>query len=151
MTVSKLEKSMVPAVETLERENFSRPWRAEDFEYMVTDKNCAAFAALEGDTLVGYIGLSFGGELADIANVCVHKDYRRRGIADALMISAEREARDRGCTKLFLEVRASNTPAISLYKKSGFVQISVRPRYYDKPIEDALVMVKELKNENTCN
>jgi len=65
-------------------------------------------------------------------------------VGRALMIAAEEEGRRRGARLSTLEVRRSNTPAISLYIALGYRQIGVRPNYYAEEKEDAIVMVKQL-------
>ncbi|MFW6199889.1 MAG: ribosomal protein S18-alanine N-acetyltransferase, partial [Gemmatimonadota bacterium] len=81
------------------------------------------------------------GELADLA---VDPEYRGRGIGGFLVGRAVERARARGVRSLFLEVRASNERALSLYRSRGFHVISVRKGYYSSPREDALVMLKSL-------
>ena len=86
----------------------------------------------------------YGVELmADMMNVAVHPDFRRKGIAEALVntLVEELKAIDSHC--LMLEVRASNVPAISLYEKLGFREVGRRKNYYRNPREDALILRKE--------
>ena len=99
--------------------------------------------ALDGDTVAGYIGSqSVLGE-SDMMNVAVAPEYRRRGIAQALILELIRRLSQQGNRSLMLEVRASNTPAITLYQKLGFAQVGRRPKYYRNPKEDALILRKE--------
>ena len=81
-----------------------------------------------------------------ITNVATSEPYRRRGIGGALLHAMIREARRRGLLSLSLEVRASNTAAISLYERHGFSVAGRRRGFYTHPREDALVMIKEMKN-----
>ena len=94
--------------------------------------------------LLGYCGFwEVSGE-ADITNIAVHPDYRRRGIAKKLLESAIREAKKRGLSLLTLEVRLSNTAAISLYENYGFRRVGERKRYYSNPTENALIMTMNM-------
>jgi ribosomal-protein-alanine N-acetyltransferase len=77
-----------------------------------------------------------------VNNIASHPDYRKIGIGQNLMESAIDEGRMRGVSFILLEVRSSNEPAQSLYRKLGFNFIGRRRDYYRAPTEDALVMKK---------
>jgi len=79
-----------------------------------------------------------------ILNVATHPAWRRRGLADALLTALINEAEKKGLLTLSLEVRESNTAAISLYEKHGFAVAGKRPRFYTHPTEAALVMLRNL-------
>jgi ribosomal-protein-alanine N-acetyltransferase len=100
--------------------------------------------AAAGDHVAGYViarHLLDEGQLLDMA---VHPEQRRRGIADGLMEELVRIMRQQGCRVIYLEVRATNVPALRLYEKSGFAAIGTRKDYYKNPVEDALIMKLEL-------
>ncbi|MBQ7088187.1 MAG: GNAT family N-acetyltransferase, partial [Clostridia bacterium] len=71
-------------------------------------------------------------------------DCRRGGIGSALLAAMIEAFRQEGGQSLFLEVRASNLPARSLYEKFGFTQIGIRRNYYQQPQEDGLVYCLEV-------
>jgi ribosomal-protein-alanine N-acetyltransferase len=75
-----------------------------------------------------------------IATLATHPDYRRQGIGERLMMAGLLSARNEGATRAFLEVRAGNMAARSLYAKYGFMEVGVRPRYYKDNNEDATLM-----------
>ena len=79
---------------------------------------------------------------ADIINVAVHPSFRRRGIAEAMLARLISDALEAGVRTFFLEVRESNAPARSLYRKLGFDECGRMPRYYSAPVEDAIVMTR---------
>ncbi|MDR1361132.1 MAG: ribosomal protein S18-alanine N-acetyltransferase [Rickettsiales bacterium] len=79
---------------------------------------------------------------AELYHIAVHPDFRRGGIANSLLVCMENELKKQSVKKIFLEVRVSNKPAIELYKKNGYEQISVRKNYYYDNGEDAFVMSK---------
>ncbi|MBX3099217.1 MAG: ribosomal protein S18-alanine N-acetyltransferase [Salinibacterium sp.] len=76
---------------------------------------------------------------ADIQTIAVVETARRQGLGRVLMLRLIDEARERGATELFLEVRADNPSAQLLYESLGFEQIAVRPRYYSGVV-DAVIM-----------
>jgi ribosomal-protein-alanine acetyltransferase len=81
---------------------------------------------------------------AEILNLCVAAEKRRSGLAEALLDEAITELRRTRVDRLFLEVRESNTPAISFYRKHSFRETGRRPGYYRDPDEAAVLMMKEL-------
>lgn len=100
------------------------------------DSRCTA--AIEDDTVIGFLAFEQVVDEGSIVEVAVHPDCRRRGIARSLITSAINSAD--GLHSVFLEVRESNTPAIKLYESLGFERIAVRKGYYDRPKEDAVIM-----------
>jgi len=81
----------------------------------------------------------------EILNLAVTPAHRRRGIALRLMNEAFQYARAAGARRAYLEVRGSNEAAIALYSHFGFTECGRRPRYYQYPVEDALVLALDLK------
>ena len=99
--------------------------------------------AVSDHRVVGYIGSqSVLGE-ADIMNVAVSPEFRRRGIAEMLLITLQQKLAEQSVYCMTLEVRQSNAPAITLYEKLGFGQVGCRRGYYRNPKEDALILRKE--------
>lgn len=143
MEIVKMNETHVAQIAALEKLCFVDPWSEESIATELNSRLSYWLVALEGEQVVGYIGSqSVLGE-SDMMNVAVHPDFRRRGIAEALIaaLSVALQERDNVC--LTLEVRASNDPAIALYKKLGFIQVGLRKNYYRHPKEDALIMRKE--------
>ena len=137
MTADHLEE-----LEKLERICFSRPWSrkmlAEELE-----NQCAAFLVAEDSVsgrVLGYAGLMVVADEGYITNVAVFPEYRRQGVADALLDALCARAAALNLAFLTLEVRVSNAPAIALYRKHGFQTVGQRRNYYQKPDEDALLM-----------
>jgi ribosomal-protein-alanine N-acetyltransferase len=82
---------------------------------------------------------------AELEMIGVSAAYRRRGLSRRLFASLTGGLRRAGASEIYLEVRASNQPALALYRALGFVQTGVRPRYYSNPAEDAVLMRLQLK------
>ena len=95
--------------------------------------------------LAGYIVARMGADELHINNVAVREDYRRRGIGRRLLDRILEEGKRSGAKAAFLELRAGNKPALALYEDCGFQVTSRRKRYYSDPVEDALVMIIDLR------
>lgn len=117
----------------------------EQLEAILKNNNYKYFVYVDGFIIKGFLGLLMvDGEVAEIITVCVDANYRHVGIGTKLMKYAEDCAVDMGYSKLALEVKSSNMPAVKMYYKLKFVPISIRKKYYDG-VEDAIVMHKNLK------
>ena len=136
MTIEKARPGHIAALAELESRCFSDPW-PEDMIGRMLDRFTVA---TEGDALMGYIVLSTVLDEGNIDNVAVSPVFRRRGVADALVLDTIARSRDMGLAFLMLEVRAGNEPAIALYRKHGFREVGRRKNYYEKPREDAILM-----------
>ena len=143
MTIVKMKECHVSAVAALEKICFSDPWSENSVASELKNKLALWLVAEEEGTVAGYIGSQTCGDESDVMNVAVHPDFRRRGIAEALVNSLVTELNTIGSRCLTLEVRVSNAPAVSLYEKLGFAEIGRRKNYYRNPREDALILRKE--------
>ena len=124
----------------LEQQNFSAPWTKDMLRRAFADREKVFFAAVCDGELAGYIGAQLIVDELDIFNVCVDEAFRRRGIGELLVRALKNAAAGLDAYRITLEVRAGNTPAISLYEKLGFVQVGRRKNYYQNPREDAILM-----------
>jgi ribosomal-protein-alanine N-acetyltransferase len=92
---------------------------------------------------VGFVAGRQLGDEGEILNIAVRPDYRRKGIASALLMAALDEFRRSAIARIFLELRESNLPARALYERHGFLPAGRRKGYYLHPAEDAICMRKE--------
>lgn len=138
--VRKLEKCDIEEVSIIEAQSFSMPWSAKDFEQLIEDEKSLYLVAEKDNHVVGCCGVTNACGEGNINNVVVAESYRGKGVAYAMMQELLRLGREMGCLEFTLEVRVSNEPAIHLYEKLGFVSEGIRPRFYEKPIEDAMIM-----------
>ena len=143
MMIAKMTADHVSQIAELEKICFSDPWSENSVSSELKNKLALWLVAEENGTVAGYIGSQTCGEESDVMNVAVHPDFRRRGIAEALVNALVEELKAIGSHCLTLEVRASNVPAIALYEKMGFSEIGRRKNYYRNPREDALILRKE--------
>ena len=136
----------IPQIAALERACFSHPWSEAMLENELWNDSAVIITA-EGEdgTVLGYAGLQTVLDEGYINNVAVGENYRRQGVADELIAAFVRFGQAK-LAFLTLEVRASNTPAISLYAKHGFKEAGRRKNYYDDPKEDAILMTLEFNH-----
>lgn len=132
----------VPSVAALEKLCFSDPWSVSSIASELDNPLSLWLVWEENGAAAAYLGVQRVPPQADVMNVAVSPALRRRGIARALFAELERRLPE--IDELFLEVRASNSGAIALYRTLGFEQVGRRPNYYLDPREDALILRKEL-------
>lgn len=134
----------------LEQICFKQGWTYNDMKMELQSPYAIGFIAGE-EKITGFILLLCIYENAEIADICVNPEEQGKGTGNELMQAAITECIQRRCENITLEVRKSNTPAISLYKKYGFEKAAVRRSYYADG-EDAWLMRKVLKYDtNTGN
>ncbi len=138
----------LPAVREIERRSFSNPWSDNTFrgEIQNTPVSFPMVAVRRpGEEVVGYIVFWLIREDAQINNIAVHPGCRGLGLGEAMMRYAIARSLEAGATRITLEVRPSNAPALTLYRKLGFEILGTRKNYYTKPDEDAYVMALVLE------
>ena len=134
----------VVSVAELEKICFgTEAWSEKSVASELTNALSLWLVAMEEDKVAGYVGSQTVMDETDMMNVAVHPDHRRKGIAEALVLSLAEALKEKGSHCLTLEVRASNASAIGLYEKLGFRQIGLRKNYYHNPKEDARILRME--------
>lgn len=135
-----MELRDVEAVSYIEQEAFSLPWSAEEFSRVLERPYSLALVAELEEKVVGFCILTNVCNEGNIDNVAVDVAYRGCGIASALVAEMIVRGEAAGVQDFTLEVRVSNTPAIRVYEKMGFVSEGIRPNFYERPTEDANIM-----------
>ena len=85
-------------------------------------------------------------EEAEVLNLAVAPEARRKGTGAALLLAAVEEFRTRGANRVYLEVRESNAAAIAFYEKQGFCKVGRREGYYRDPVEAATIMERRFED-----
>ena len=137
--IRRLTYADLPQVIAIERRAFPTPWSLAMFVLELSKTSGECLAALLGDQLVGYCICSRYDTVWHIMNVSVDPDFRRRGIASALLHKLIERVGDDDA-RFTLEVRRSNAGAMALYESHGFRAAGTRRRYYQDNGEDALIM-----------
>ena len=143
MRIENMTASHVPEIAALEKLCFSDPWSEKSIASELDNPLSCWLVSLEGETVTGYVGSQTVLDETDMMNIAVRPDFRRQGIARALIEALTVQLKKRGSQALMLEVRSSNASARMLYEKLGFVQVGIRRNYYHNPREDALILRKE--------
>lgn len=138
--IRRLAAEDVEPLSQIEAREFSMPWSAEAFAELIDKKNCLYLVAEIDGQVVGSCGMTYGFGEGSIDNVVVDRGYRNRGIAQKLLKELFTQGEKIDVTAFTLEVRVSNAAAIHVYQKMGFVSEGIRPRFYEKPVEDAMIM-----------
>jgi ribosomal-protein-alanine N-acetyltransferase len=142
MTASDLPRVLELEVSLFGEEAWSREMLAGELSQQPATRYY--LVAEEDEALVGYAGLLAAGEQADVLTIAVATSQWGQGIGSRLLAALLAEARQRGCTEMFLEVRADNLRAQRLYKWFGFAEIGIRRGYYQPSGTDAIVMRRDL-------
>ncbi|MDQ2676707.1 MAG: ribosomal protein S18-alanine N-acetyltransferase [Actinomycetota bacterium] len=142
LAIRRLAYADLPGVLSIERRAFVTPWSMAMFVLELSKSSGICLAAVSGAELRGYLVCSRYAEMWHLMNVAVDPDWRRQGIATALIKHLLGEIE--GTDKLMLEVRGSNEGAIQMYRRFGFEPVGHRRRYYQDNGEDALVMERRL-------
>lgn len=139
MKIQKLTPDYVSAVAEIEKRCFSNPWSETAVNAELENHCSEIYIALVDGTAAGYANIYTVLDEMDIVRVAVLPEYRRQGIAAEMLktVLAEKQG------TVYLDVRESNHPAISLYKFLGFVDTGVRKNYYTNPTENAILMMRE--------
>ena len=142
--IRKMTVADVPAVAQLDRLSFSLPWPERSFHFEVSANPASRRYVADLDRqIVGAIVAWLLVDEVHIATIATHPDFRRRGIAQALLAHVLEIAADEGAISSFLEVRESNLGAQALYRKFGYEPTGRRVRYYKDNDEDAILMTLE--------
>lgn len=140
-----MDRGHIPQIASLERECFSTPWSENMLSDALFDPKASFIVAEDGEGgVLGYAGLQVVLDEGYIDNIAVDPNARRHGVADELLDVFCRFGAA-NLAFLTLEVRASNEPAIALYRKHGFEEAGRRKDYYTKPKEDAVIMTRDFK------
>jgi len=140
LTIRPAQERDLDDVAAIERAVFNDPWSRRSFADLVNSRQVLFLVAADTTAVVGYAIALLTGIESELANLAVARLMQHQGLGRRLLGEALRAARDHGCREMFLEVRASNAAAISLYSSAGFEAVGRRVRYYARPIEDAIVM-----------
>ena len=137
-------RSDIEGIYEIERACFSTPWSKEALldDLEVEDK---LYLVAEAGKIIGYAGSWLVLDEGQITNIAIHPEYRRAGYGAKMTRKLTQMLYKRGMKHIFLEVRVSNIAAQAMYRRLGFTAVGVRKQFYSDPIEDGLIMTKEME------
>lgn len=138
--IRELQDSDIEALSAIEQASFSMPWSPEHFRELLNRDYCFYLVALVDGEIAGCAGLTNICNEGNIDNVVVAEAFRGKGVATRLLEELISGGEARGIEAFTLEVRVSNSVAIHVYEKLGFVSEGIRPNFYEKPVENAYIM-----------
>lgn len=144
-TIEKMDEEHIGGIAELEKKCFADPWSANSLTQELSNAFARFFVAVSNGEVLGYIGShNVLGEVF-VTNVAVLPQYRTIGVATKLIEHLKNVSEKENADFVTLEVRKSNFSAICLYEKCGFETVGERRRFYENPIEDALLMTYFIK------
>jgi ribosomal-protein-alanine acetyltransferase len=131
-------------ISDLEKESFEDAWSMAIIKENLKNEKYIYVIARENDKIIGFVTVLLIAPEAEILRIAVSIKSRRCKIAKMLMEKLLEELKLHKISEIILEVRKSNEPAIELYKKYDFKETGIRKDYYKEPLEDAIIMVKNM-------
>jgi [ribosomal protein S18]-alanine N-acetyltransferase len=151
--IRKVRKGDIDRIIDIERSwHHLSHWSIDSYYRLLNDDSfTSSFVAEIGNengktNIVGFVIFHIAADVSEIYNIAVESSYARSGIGNQLMGAAIQESARRRATKVLLEVRKSNHPAINFYLKFNFRIAGERKNYYSNPIEDAYVMELQISD-----
>jgi len=155
VVVREAQEYDIPEIVRIEQASFADPWSADSFVsslgfdriyFLVAEEIQEGSVDSESAAavLLGYVLILLLAVEAEIANLAIAPVGRRRGIGGLLLDRAIAESAGRGVRTVYLEVRESNLAARALYESRSFKQVGRRKGYYRHPVEDALLLRRDL-------
>ena len=144
MAIRAMRDADLSRIVELENECFSDPWSRQAFSETFHEPGWASIVALEKENVIGYACFLTVDVEAHLTNIAVAPAHRRKSVAKQLLDHILLVIKRKNCKYLLLEVRPRNVGAIAFYERHGFRVLYRRPNYYHGPVEDALVMVRDL-------
>ena len=144
ITITDAREDILPQIQRIEQQSFSVPWTEAMLRIQLQPDSHVFLTAETAEGVVGYVGMMYVLDEGYISNIAVRPEFRRQGVAAALLAALEARARALRLSFLTLEVRAGNAPAIALYEACGYRTVGRRKNYYEQPTEDAILMTLTL-------
>ena len=144
LLIRRLEASDVPAVAAILQESPEASSWSEESLLPLACAGRASWVAERDGVVAGFLLGRMAADEFEILNMAVSRAYRQSGIGSKLLESAIESSRSAGISHVYLEVRASNKPAIALYARHGFSECGRRAQYYRNPVENAVLLSIQL-------
>lgn len=144
IAIRRMRSADLRRIMEIELETFTMPWSEATFRGLLRRTDSDLFVIEVRGLIAGYAVFWAVTDQGELGNVAVAPEFRGRGLGRKLVEAVIERAGDRGVREVFLEVRRSNVCAQNLYSTFGFFEVGKRKNYYLEPVEDALVMKKDI-------
>ena len=144
IVIRRAEEGDIPRIAEIELEAISPPWTHGALLSEIYRDDSFFVLAADSGAVLGFCILRRMGDDGELLKIAVCKPRRRQGIADMLMKAALDYAEENSLEAVYLEVRESGEAAINLYNKHDLTPVGRRKEYYTRPVEDAVVMKREI-------
>jgi [ribosomal protein S18]-alanine N-acetyltransferase len=145
---SPMSENDLPETMEIERTTIYSPWSRDMFLNEIERENPGMTVFKVQGQLIGYYCFWKVLDEAHLLSVCLHFDFRGKGLGKFLMDYIENTCQTMGLSRILLEVAKTNHPAIKLYKKCGFVKVGLRKRFYQETGDDAILMEKFIQDNS---
>ncbi|MBQ3565786.1 MAG: ribosomal protein S18-alanine N-acetyltransferase [Oscillospiraceae bacterium] len=143
--ILKADVSDIPEIALIEEKYIPNGWSEKAFSDWTNNQNTVIFKAVLDGEIIGFANGSWVLDEAELLNIAVVDQARRKGVAAMLLDALENYFMEKNAEKIFLEVREKNLSAINFYEKHGFVKNGLRKNYYSNPIDNGVLMTKIIK------
>ena len=146
--IDKMLSCDVDEVFNMENELFNSEKFSKDYYIeIVNNKNLyySSYVIKDEENIIGFIVIRTIDNISDILKICIKKDFQNKKYGDLLLKTVISKLKDANVERIMLEVREENIPAIKLYKKNNFIEISKRNNYYMNPKSNAIIMNLNLR------
>ena len=137
----------ISEVMMIERASFNEPWAETHFYFEIFTRTSIDWVAVDKKEIVAYLCFWKIADELHINNIAVKQNRRQEGIGQTLLDALHRFAKKHGAGIMTLEVNEHNDKAQNFYKKNGFEQVGIRPKYYQTDQADALILTKKLEKQ----
>lgn len=146
--IAKPKPEDIPLIVKIEQESGLSSWGITGYEREISDPQSVMLGAYykdyeEGRELVGYFSGHILADEFELLSIAIQSSFRLQGIGSMLLAAGLQVLRAKGINTCWLEVRASNLPALKFYEKFNFRTVGRRRNYYQAPVEDALLLKRE--------
>lgn len=145
--VQKLNYEDIPAILKIQEETNLSFWSGDDYARIIGSEEYRCLIIKRESRITGFISMRLikSDYSVEIINIAVLPEMRKSGLGQKLFSEMLNSYLDNNLEAIFLEVRKSNLPAISFYKKNDFAVVGERRDFYRNPPENALIMRRDLK------
>jgi len=129
---NKLSLKEIDSIVSIEKDSSKHPWTKKQLSESIANSNNLNYILVLESKIIGYILAIPSIDSADILNIVIHKDFKRKGFGSSLIVETSKVLSQKKIKTIFIEVRKNNLSAISFYLSLGFKEISIRKNYYSK-------------------